>query len=184
MTRLQTENGPRFSYSFCTYPDRPVQSVSTIVWTTGMERTFFTSDSGYVYEADKGTNFDGTTLYSFIEMHANHLGDPGQDKSFKRVFWEAKSTEDATLTLGFSLNYGEKSFETTSIEAFGGQYIYDEGLYDVARFDSSTRTRSRALLKGRGFAITFSVDHTGKFTKSFNLTGYTIHYNTLGRSRS
>ena len=184
MTRLQTENGPRFSYSFCTYPDRPVRSVSTTVWTTGVERTFFTSDDGYVYESDKGTNFDGATLYSFIELHANHLGDPGADKAFKRVFWEAKSNEDAVLTLGFTLNYGEKSFETASIQAFGGQYVYDEGLYDVARYDSSTRTRSRALLKGRGFAITFSVDHTSQFTKSFNLTGYTIHYNQLGRSRS
>ena len=183
MTRMVSDQGERYSFAFCEYPSQPVRSVSTLTWTTGIERTFFTSDTGYVYESDKGTNFDGSPITSFVELHSNHLGDPGIDKSFKRVFWEAKSTENATMVLGFSLNYGEKSFETASIEAYGGRFVYDEGVYDVARYDSAARTRSRAILKGRGFAITFAIDQTSKFTPSFNLTGYTIHFNQLGRAR-
>lgn len=132
MTRLPTEDGVRFSFGFGEYTGRPVRSICTDVWSTGVERTFFTSDTGYVYEAEKGTNFDGGEIYSFTQLHANHLGSPGNDKSFKRVFWEAKSLEESTLTLTFSLNYGSKAFEATDIVSTGGGSVYDTALYDVS----------------------------------------------------
>lgn len=182
MTRLPSEDGVRFSFAFGNYPDRPVTSVTTEIWSDGVERTFFTSDTGYLYEAEKGTSFDGSTIYSFVELQANHLGNPAIDKAFKRVFWEAKSEGEATMTLTYSLNYGEKSFETRDVISYGGRYIYDEGVFDLARFDSATRTRSKANLKGKGFAITFSIDHNSAFSLPINLTGYTLHYNALGKA--
>lgn len=184
MTRLPTEEGTRFSFSFGEYPNRPVKSVSTGVWPNGAERTFFTSTDGYLYEAEKGTSFDGDVIYSYLELQPNHLGDPSIDKSFKRVFWEAKSNGPATLTLGFMLNYGDKSFEAKDVESFGGRFVYDEGLFDSARFDSASRSRSKANLKGRGFAITFTLDLVSKFAAPVNLTGYTIQFNNLGKAKS
>jgi len=184
MTRLPTEEGLRYSFSFGEYPERPVKSVSTGVWPNGAERTFFTSDDGYLYEAEKGTSFDGEAIYSYLELQPNHLGNPALDKSYKRVFWEAKSNGPATLTLGFLLNYGDKSFEAKDVESFGGRYVYDQGLFDSARYDSASRSRSKANLKGRGFAITFTLDLASKFAAPVNLTGYTIQFNKLGRAKS
>lgn len=56
MTKLpQAEGGDNFSFTWGEYPNRPVNSASTGVWSDGTERSFFTSDSGYLYEMEIGT---------------------------------------------------------------------------------------------------------------------------------
>lgn len=183
MSRIPAEGGFRFGYGLCDY-GMQVKSISTDVWSTGIERSFFVNGAdGYLYEADKGSNFDGLTIYTLLEPHSNHLGSPDQNKSYKRVFWETKSTEYALLTLGFSLNYGDKTFDAQSIETFGGRDVFDESLWDSARFNAQDRTRSRGILKGTGFTIGFTIDNTSKFTLPFTVTGYTIQFNQVGKAR-
>lgn len=183
MTRLPTPDGIRFAFSFGEYTDRPVNNICTETWSDGSERTFFTSDTGYVYEAEKGTNFDGAAIYCWLDLQDNHLGSPGHNKLFERIFWDIKSTNYVSLTLTFRLNYGEKQFDSEAVVSNGGRSVFDEGLFDVATFDSSDRTRARAKLKGKGHTIGLSLENESKFVEPFNVTSYTIHYQTLGRAK-
>jgi hypothetical protein len=184
MTRVPTEEGYSYSFTQGYDPNKVVRQVSTEVWSDGAERTFFTSDDGYVYESEKGTNFDGEPIYSFLRLHSNHLGTPGRDKSFKRIFFESRSENEAVLTLTFEINYGEKTFDAKDITVVGGDSVYDDDdVYDSARYDNVDRTRSKATLKGRGFTIAFVLDNESKFTSPFRLTGYTVVYENLGRAR-
>lgn len=183
MTRMPSVDGFRYSFTQGYYPDRVVRGACTEVWSDGSERTFFVSDDGYVYEAEKGTTFDGASIYAFIDLQSNHLGSPGQDKGFKRVFFEAHSENYAILTLTYNVNYGEKVFDTKDLEVMGGVNVYNLDLYDSARYDTEDRTRSRAGLKGKGFTIGFTIDHDTKFSLPVRITGYTVEYSVLGKSR-
>lgn len=183
MTRVPTREGIRFGFTLCHYPDKPVNNVCTEIWSTGTERTFFTSDDGYVYEADVGTNFDGDPIYSLLDLHDNHLGSPGSNKLFRKIFVEGKSDDYAQVTFGHRLNYGEKQFETGTLTFQGGLSLFDEGVFDEATFDGALRERNRALLKGKGYNIGLTFDHSSKFAGPFNITGYTIHYSLLGKAK-
>lgn len=183
MTVLPSDQGMSFSFGIAEYTGRPVKNVSTKIWSDGRERTFFSSDDGYIYEADVGSNFDGYTIYSYLELHSNHLKTPGQNKSFKKVFFEAEGTNSVTISLEYKSNYGAKVFEARNFQIEGGRYIYDEGLWDEARFDQAGSVRGRASLKGIGFSIGFTLDNSSKFVLPFKVTGYTIDFEMLGRAR-
>lgn len=183
LTVLPTADGMVYSYGIAEYDDRPVKNVSTEVWTDGRERTFFTSDTGYVYEADVGSNFDGGKVYSYLELHSNHLRTPGNNKSFKKIFFEAEGTNPVTLTLEYKTNYGAKVYEARNFTFEGGRYIYDEGLWDQARFDQAGRNRGSSTLKGIGFSIGFVLDNDSKHVLPYKVTGYTIDFEVLGRAR-
>ena len=183
MTVLPSDQGMTFSFGIANYKNRPVKNVSTEIWSDGRERTFFTSDNGYVYEADVGANFDGDSIYSYLELHSNHLRTPGHNKSFKKVFFEAEGLNQVTISLEYKSNYGAKVFEARNFQIEGGRYIWDEGLWDEARFDQAGRNRGRASLKGIGFSIGFTLDNDSKFVLPFKVTGYTIDFEVLGRAR-
>lgn len=183
MTHIPTAEGSYYSFSQGFDPNTTVRGACTEVWSDGTERTFLVSDDGYVYESEVGSNFNGEVIYSFLGMHSNHLKTPARDKSFKRVFFEGKSSSPVTLTLSYNINYGLKEFATKDVTIAGGEDVYNEALYDEARFDVADRTRSRATLKGKGFTIGFTLDHESKFALPFKVTGYTVVYSILGKAK-
>ena len=174
--------GTSFSFTIGEYA-LEVKNVSTEVWSDGRERTFFTSSTGHVYEADVGSNFDGSTIYSYLELHSNHLQSPGMNKSYKKLFFEAEGTNPVTLSLEYKTNYGAKVYEAKSMTVEGGRFIYDVGKWDEARFDQAGRARTNASLKGYGFSIGLTIDNDSKYVLPYKLTGYTIDFEMLGRAR-
>lgn len=183
MTRLPSDDGTlRHSFGLGYHGDIAINGICTDVWSDGSEHTFFITDDGYVYEDEKGSNFDGEAIYSFIELHSNHLRTPGNNKSFKRMFLEAKSQNTVTLTVSFLLDYGQKIFLPRETTVYGGRGSYDVALYDEGTYNASDRDRNKIGLKGKGWTIGFVIENSSKFALPFKITGYTLEYEMLGKA--
>ena len=183
MTKLpQPEGGDRFAFTWGEYPNRPVNSVSTGIWSNGVERSFFTSDSGYLYEAEIGTSFDGDNIYARAELHPNSLGTPANDKSFKKLFIEATSDSSVSISLDFGINYSQKVFNRKNLTISGASSVYGTAVFGTAVYDASKRVRVKTTLKGKGFAITYAFTSSSRFAAPVNISGVITHYNLLGKT--
>lgn len=184
MTRLPGEDGYSYAFTEGDYPEFKVRGVSSELWSDGTERIFAVSTDNFVYELEKGTNLNGEELYSFMSLHHNHLRSPGRDKSFKSVFFNTAAQNPASLRFDFTINGGDKTFNSQSIDATVDATLFGDAEYGLDDFSNAGDTRSSAALKGRGYDIGFSIDHTSKFSKPYRVTGYTLRYNNLGLSVS
>lgn len=73
---------------------------------TGVERMFFGSTNGMVYELDKGTSHDGENLSWSMQLHPNHFGSPMQLKTFRDATIEISGQAYAEFNVGYTLAYG------------------------------------------------------------------------------
>jgi hypothetical protein len=180
MTRRPIKDGYSFGFTEGSYPNIPIRGVCCEVWSDGVERTFGVSTTGFVYELEKGTNVNGEEIYSYLSLHNNHLGTPARNKSFKKVFFNTAAQNPASLVLDFAVNGGQKSFNTRNIEATVKAATFDEAEFGTGSFSTADNPRSSSTLKGKGYDIGFSIEHSSKFSKPYNITGYTLKWNDLG----
>lgn len=69
---------------------------------TGKEIMFFGSTDGYVYQCDKGTNFDGSEISAYLKTSFWHYKSPTTFKRFRRMEVEF---DDAPPSLKFQPNF-------------------------------------------------------------------------------
>lgn len=149
----------------------------------GDERILFGGDDGLVYQADKGTSFDGDSIVSTLTLHPNHLGSPQMRKRFRAVDWEANANSAVTLRMYYNMNEGNKSFLAKDLSMQGGAVGWDEAQYDQALYDTNPLSRKTVKLVGTGHNVEFSFYHSDANTASFTLTGYTLRYSNRGLTR-
>ncbi len=71
----------------------------------GNEILFFGSDTGYVYQMDSGTNFDGAKIAGYIRTAFYPYGTPRNDKEFYKVIAELDTQTAPETTLNVSPDY-------------------------------------------------------------------------------
>lgn len=98
---------------------------------TGLERAFFGSIDGYVYETDVGRNFDGAVIEAYIVTAYHFAGDPETNKRWRDMVLYMEGEGRATLQVNADYNYNEtpQNFETIMdrFEFLGG------GRYGISR---------------------------------------------------
>jgi hypothetical protein len=93
----------------------------------GLERVFFGSDDGYVYETDVGRNFDGAEIEAYIVTAYHFAGDPEVNKRWRDMVLYMEGEGRSTIKVSADYNYNEtpQNFETVMNEAVflgGGRY--------------------------------------------------------------
>jgi hypothetical protein len=149
----------------------------------GNERILFGGDDGLVYQADKGTSFDGDVIVSSLTLHANHVGSPQMRKRFREIDLEVNASSPVSLRVYYTMNEGRKTFLAKDLEISGGSDGWDEGQYDHAVYDAYPLSRSAIKLVGTGHNVEFSFYHSDENTSAFTLTGYTLRYTNRGLTR-
>jgi len=149
----------------------------------GTERLLFGGDDGLVYQADKGTSFDGDNIVSSLTLQPNHVGSPQMRKRFREIDLEVYAASAVDLRMYYTMNEGRKSFLAKELNITGGAAGWDVAQYDHAVYDSYPLSRQTTKLVGTGHNVEFSFYHSGKDTESFTLTGYTLRYSNRGLTR-
>jgi hypothetical protein len=111
---------------------------------TGKDVVFFGDDDGFVYQADKGSSFDGEEIEAYIRPAFNHSGSPRIRKRYRKATLEMSAEGYAAIRIQPEFTYGDEDaashvLQTSTVQGSGGYYDVDnyEAIYYDARVVSS-----------------------------------------------
>jgi hypothetical protein len=158
--------------------DRVVRKVYNTEDENGVERIYFTSDDGYVYEDQGSKNFNGNEIVAYLRTAYNHVGSPAYRKKFRRADVELQAQQALSLQFYADLSYGSPETPTTlaTTTVFGGGGYWDVSNWDSFVWDGQPISTARAELGGTGTNIGFLIYHHSATVLPFVLQGITLHY--------
>jgi len=145
----------------------------------GEELAFFGSTDGYVYQFDRGTSFDGTSMEAYIYLAYNFSGSPRQRKRFRQAAFEVKGEGYSEMNFSYELNYGGTSLlqpGTTNIPIELGTAFWDSFYWDAFYWDGKPITPIEADMTGTGENVSIIIISNSDYFKPHKITGVLTHY--------
>jgi hypothetical protein len=171
----------------------PVQLNDTVVCTCSQqlsddtEEIFFGSDDGYVYQMERGTSFDGDSIYAYLYTHFDHVRALEYMKDFfAPVTVEARGTGYAEFDLSYQLDYARTAVfqpgdQTADIPTTEGS-AWDSGLsWDTfVVWDNASVVPTTGLdLRGEGRNISWIIRKDSDYFEPLLLSG--VHFRYVNR---
>lgn len=183
---IMRDMGPRKGESFTTveYPVE-VKVTASVEDTTGVERLFFGSDDGYIYEMDKGDSFDGEDIDYSFRLAFNNLKSPRYKKRFFKVVLDMENTDVPPLSYLPDFSYGSpdipgaKAIIDETIIAGGGLYDGNDN-WGQFYFDGPSTSSGEAYLDGSGLNMSLLIAGSSNFEAPHKIHTATIHYGLRG----
>jgi len=147
--------------------------------TTGAEEIFFGSSTGMVYQASKGTSFDGDAIEAWIRTAYNNQKAPLTKKSYKRVVFEMDADGSANLQLGYDLGYGTPDVETAGRVVFeeeGGGGYWDQFTWEEFTWDAQVVITPQTTISGTAENISLLIYSNNDYDDSWIIQGASIYY--------
>ncbi len=125
------------------YPDNVACTV-TGEDATGKDVIYFGSDEGMVYQADKGSSFDGENIEAYIMLPFNNSKSPTTRKTYRRATIEMTSENYSPLRFMPDFSYADPNIpqhtgQSINVDGGGGFWNvnnWDEFSYDKAYVES------------------------------------------------
>lgn len=158
--------------------------------TEGMESSgdlvsFFSSNSGYAYQADVGTSFDGTVIEHNFATSYFHYSSPRNWKRFFRITLEIDSVDEMTFyikpSFDYSGDYYPASIENT-LEVTGAGDQWDQGLWDQMMWAGSAVTNRLFYdILGIGSNMNVALRYSSKYTRQHTFQDMIVDFTVMGR---
>ena len=173
---VMTDNS--LSFTRFEYPDT-VSCVCSGEDSTGKHVVFFGSTDGMVYQADKGSSFDGEDIESYIMLPFNTSGSPTVLKSYRKVTMEMSADGYTVIkfTPDFSYSFSEISphiLNEISIQGAGG--YWDVSNWGEFFYDAAAISIPSFRIAGTGTSINFVAYSKSAIDLGHKLDGAIIHY--------
>jgi hypothetical protein len=147
--------------------------------TTGEDIIFFGSDAGMVYQADKGTSFDGEDIEHFLVLPFNHSRGPTMRKQYRRVVVEMSANGYVSLKYTPDFDYGDSSIgvhpsEDITSPGAGGYWNVDswnEFFYDAKLVNSPS-----LHVNGAGTNMNLVIYGKSAVDPGHSIDGMIVHY--------
>jgi hypothetical protein len=175
---VATVNGMAFRVTQINY-GKPVRCICNAEDETGAERIFFGSDDGYIYEAEKGTSFDGEEIEAFVRLPFNHFKSPRVRKRWRKLILETEVEGPVRLKVTPDIDYSSPDVAastTKELAAYGGGGYWDSDNWDEFAWDAEAVSLPEIPLTGTGTAINFLIHHQSAITRPFTIHGAIIHF--------
>lgn len=166
------------------YPN-PVTTICSGEYSTGEEVVFFGSDDGMVYQAEKGTSFDGADIECWVRLAFNPEKSPRVRKRWRRMVSDVRVPGYAELNFTYEMDYGDYGLspaitQTSEIvqtaSTPGGGGFWDQFSWDEFTWDSELISPPRFDLTGTGKNISLLFYNYDDITEPFTMQGITLHY--------
>jgi hypothetical protein len=148
--------------------------------TTGRERLFFgETTGGFVYEMEKGTNFAGSKVSSFIRLAYNHNKSPSAVKKYVTARLDAVTASQLTLFADFDYDLGQATYSNEptvdmSSPVPGG--IWDTSRWEGFVWDEIVEGVRQEELNGEGVNIGVSFNSNTAIDEQHTLRGLLLRY--------
>jgi hypothetical protein len=148
----------------CMYFDygstRYMNTVESVVDTTGIERIFASGSDGYVYELNRGTSFDGSNIQSHLMTSFNSSKSPRLRKHYTRTILQATCANTANLQIGYDLSYGTSEVDTgarSTNTLIGSGSYWDIFTWDTFTWDSPYVSEYTIDTRGNGVNLSLVI---------------------------
>lgn len=110
-----------------------VSCISSCEDATGKSVIFFGSDNGFVYQADKGSSFDGAAIEAYVHIAANPKA-PRYRKQYKKGVLQMTAVGYADIRFQPEFSYGDPDIATHRLQT--GSVIGSGGYYDISNYEA------------------------------------------------
>lgn len=119
----------------------------------GKDVVYFGADNGYVYQADKGSSFDGAEIEAYLRMPFNNINSPRVIKRYRKAVIEMSSTGYTSLRFQPEFSYGDSDIsphilQTVDSQGTGG--YWDVSTWGEFFYDSRTINNPEFNITGSG----------------------------------
>ncbi len=148
-----------------------------------LESTFIGTDDGYVMEIDRGTSFDGESIFAWLRFAFNHLGAPMQNKRFHKVTLECDSGPSTALALVGEYSHGSPfqpiaTEKDLTVNAGGG--IWDDTLWNDFYWSSQLIGEANSYIDGFGHNACYTIISDTATEQPHILKAITLHFSARG----
>ena len=137
-------------------------------------------DSGYVYESDVGSSFDGGAIDAFFNLNWNFANSPRIRKRFRRASLEMQGSHFADIGFGYQISYGTDYVEQPGIKtyesSFSGTPRWDNFTWDNFIWDGRTLTPTECEMVGTGENVQFVLTCSTDYIMPFVINSVIYHY--------
>ena len=145
----------------------------------GKDVIFLGATNGMVYQADKGSSFDGEDIEAFVRLPFNNSKSPGTIKQYRKAILEMIAEGYAEIRMHPDFSYGDAEvaqhlISSLPIQGAGG--FYDVSLYESAYYDSKITSSPEIKIDGSGTNAGIVVYSKSDIDLGHTLHGITIHY--------
>ena len=155
----------------------------------GFEELFFGSDDGYVYQADKGTSWDGEAVEGFLRVPFNHLKSPRYKKRYRKAVLEVDAPagiEKVALEFTPEFEYGNPDLPVSATENFtvaSGGGFWDLVNWGQFYWDSQVIGEAAAYIDGSGTNMGMLIRSYNTYAEPHTIQAATLHYTVRGLKR-
>ena len=163
------------------YPD-VVRCVCESKTSSGRDVIFFGSTGGYVFQAEKGTSFDGVNIpFNFTTSFSNSKS-PRTLKRYRKAVPEVTSDSQAYAEMNFSYNLGSVTSDAAPatlpvvINSVGTSKAWDTGTWDSGTWDVAPTSALECPIDGTAENICLKLQGEGNFMSAFTINSFLLHY--------
>lgn len=152
-------------------------------WTSetnsGEEVLFFGSDSGMVYELDKGTSFDGQAIDFVLELPYNFFGSPRVEKTFSDATLELGGAGYSAFNFGYKLGYGVSEIPQPAFQAVDrsfsspiwGSFVWGEFVWNGLEVSPATLG-----MDGKAENVSLAIRGSSDYYSPLKITAAIVQY--------
>lgn len=148
----------------------------------GTDIVFLGDEDGFVYQARKGSSFDGKSIESFIRPAYNHFKSPSIRKRFRNGYLEMSAVGYASISVSPDFSYSDPVISrhgSTEIENNGTGGFWDIDNWESFYYDSQIYSNPRFGVDGVGENVGLIFYSNSKIDLGHTLNGITINYTPL-----
>lgn len=152
----------------------------------GEEVLLFATDTGFVYEMDAGTSFNGLPVEAYLRLPFGHFKTPQVVKRFFKVVLDIDAPTGADIEFTHEFDYGNAATPrgiTQDLTANSGGGFW--GISEWSQFIWGQQTVGQAdgYIDGSGVSMGIFIRSYATYEEPHTITGVHIHYATRGRAR-
>jgi hypothetical protein len=149
--------------------------------------TLIGSDTGMVYEMDRGTSFDGSAIEAYLRLPFFHNGTPTQRKKWSKATLELDCIPSANIYVSADFSYGDPDTDVGSPEQLftvqGGGGFWNQATWNNFTWSQPYVGKAFAPIQGVGTPISLSIYSNTIWDQTHTFHGVTFGLAPRGQER-
>ena len=149
-----------------------------------IERVYFGSDEGWVFEAERGSSFDGEEIEAYIRLPLNHQRSPTRNKKYRKADIHLDLKSRVKMGVSAIFNDGNTPDQPqVDQDLYGGGGLFDESLWDEFFWDSPLNGYGEYDLMGQGRNVSLLLRSKSAIEIPHILNGISLLWSPRGLER-
>ena len=137
-----------------------------------------------MYQADKGTSFDGSVITAVAILPYYHYGSPSQKKRFRKIIPELDIDPTISLQVQPDFSYGSPNIPVASaFDLFGGGGSWNIDNWGEFLWSSQLVSTGEVRINGVGVNMGIYLYTSSATEPAHTIHGMTVHYSMRGLTR-